>query len=92
MREEVYRYVREGKRATKQVEPKEKIRLRGWETEGEFGCAYDVKHGPVIWRKFKALCRGNCIGVSMPLCAPFSTAFSFFTFFLFSSFCGFAFH
>lgn len=28
--------------------------------------AYDVKHGPVIWRKFKALRRGNCVGVSMP--------------------------
>lgn len=85
---------RERERERKQVEPKGKIRVEERETEGEFGCAYDVKHGPVIWRKFRALCRGNCIGVSMPPCASFPTALSFSFFILLFPFFfqGFVFH
>ena len=80
-----------------QVEPKGKIRAkRGGKSRGEFGCAYDVKHGPVIWRKFKALCQGNCIGVSVPPYAPcrspfFPLLYLFFSFF-FSFSAGFVFH
>ena len=76
-----------------QVEPKGKIRAkRGGKSRGEFGCAYDVKHGPVIWRKFKALCQGNCIGVSVPPYALFpffspSLSFFFFLSFFFSGVC-----
>lgn len=70
-----------------QVEPKGKIRAkRGGKSRGEFGCAYDVKHGPVIWRKFKALCQGNCIGVSVPPYAPFPFFPLLYLFFFFLSF------